>query len=123
MLSRTQFAEALGEIGRALAEAAPTHSLLNRAALQVDRLGRQLHGLRFPEEEEVAPRLFQAVQALASAHPLAEAERSGLVAEALSQMEVARRLVEETSLAPPRPAGLSSGREEAEGLSAPGGDR
>lgn len=85
----TPFAESMRSVIAQLRASPPTHSQLNRAAVRIDRLGRELHGLALPGDAEIGPRLSAAIATLTAAHSLPEGERAGAVGSAAEELEAA----------------------------------
>lgn len=67
----------------------PSHSVLNRAASQIDFLGRKLHGFGFAHDRQIADCLTAAIRVLRESHTVPEESRSTMVAEAILQLDVA----------------------------------
>lgn len=77
-----------------LRESALSHSVLNRAASQIDHLGRKLHGFEFSQDREIAECLTAAIRALNDSHAIPEDKRAATVAEAVLQLDFAVRHLE-----------------------------
>ena len=84
------FTEAMGRITRELRDAPPTHVVLNRAAGDIDQLGRRLHGLGYARAREIADCFTAALAELDAAHALPEATRAEAVRRAIGRLEDAR---------------------------------
>lgn len=85
----TSFTAAVREIASGLRESDPSHPFLNRAAGEIDQLGRRLHGLGMVRDREVADCLTSAIQALDAAHTLAGTDRAETVSRAAAHLESA----------------------------------
>ncbi|HEX2203554.1 MAG TPA: hypothetical protein VHG91_09665, partial [Longimicrobium sp.] len=70
------FAEAIREVVARLRAEAPSHTLLNQAAVGIDHLGRRLHGLGYLRGHEIGACFTAAVGELGAAHVLPEAPRA-----------------------------------------------
>ncbi len=83
------FTEALQEIAKELRANAPSHTLLNRAASQIDHLGRHLHGIGFGHDAEIARCFSAALRGLSASHLLPEEQRANTVNQAVSHLDAA----------------------------------
>lgn len=83
------FTEALQAIAKELRENAPSHTLLNRAASQIDHLGRQLHGIGFGHDAEIANCFSAALRELGASHLLPEEQRAHTVDHAACHLDAA----------------------------------
>lgn len=66
-----------------------SHSQLNRAAHEVDQVGRRLHGLGLGGDHEIAAALTTALSELTAAHHLREDARGAAVARVISGLKTA----------------------------------
>jgi hypothetical protein len=89
MSTSESFAETLRGIIAELDGAEPSHSDLNRAAIDIDRLGRHLGGLGLANDREIGRGFTGAIAALASAHPVAQDKRADAVSRALAELRAA----------------------------------
>ncbi len=83
------FAEGIRSIVRGLQEEDRSHNHLNRAAFAIDQMGRQLHGVGYVRDREIADCLTAAVGALAGSHELPEENRRAAVTEAIRHLDAA----------------------------------
>ena len=89
MMHPSTLSEAIREISRELASGTHSRSRVNRGAIDVDQLGRRLHGLGMLRDREIAECLNAAVSALGEAHLLPEEERTSSVRRAIAELESA----------------------------------
>lgn len=85
----------VGDIASALAAGSRSHAELNLAAARIDHLGRQLHGIGFVRESEIAKWLSAAVEGLLASHHLSAELAAAAVIEAASKMYLARTAIGE----------------------------
>lgn len=100
MSAMSAFTGAVGEIARLLRENAPSHPVLNRAASQLDQLGRKLHGMGFVHDREIADCFTAAVGGLSACHALPEESRPEAVGEVVRHLEAAMSRMETGGLSP-----------------------
>lgn len=79
-----------------------SHDRLNGAAWRIDHLGRQLHGLGFVRDREVADCFTSALGELGASHELPEEERAEAALRAARHLEAALAHAEE-GVAPASP--------------------
>lgn len=79
MDAQPSFPEAVRAIASGLREHPHSHVHLNRASSGIDHLGRQLHGLGYTRDREIAGCLTAALGELSAAHGLAEEDRAEAV--------------------------------------------
>lgn len=102
MIEPQPFADAVQEIVAGLRDHPASHGRLNRAAFDLDQLGRQLHGMGCVREQQIGESLTAAVRELGGAHELPEAERRGPVSNAIRHLESALFHLEAGGVAAPR---------------------
>lgn len=83
------FIEAIRSIAGALRQNPHSHTHLNRAASEIDQLGRRLHGYGLVHEGVIAGCLTEAVRELGASNALPERERAEAVLRAVGQLEAA----------------------------------
>lgn len=81
------FTEAIRAVAGGLREDARSHAHLNRAAAQIDDLGRRLHGLGYVRAREMADCLTAALADLDASHALPEETRAEAVHRAAGHLE------------------------------------
>jgi hypothetical protein len=101
MSASESFAHSLRGIIAELDGAEPSHTHLNRAAIDVDRLGRHLGGLGLANDREIGRAFTGAIAALASAHPVAQDKRADAVDRALAELRTALAHAENGTPHPP----------------------
>jgi hypothetical protein len=101
MSTSEPFAEVLRGIVAELHAAEPSHTALNRAAIDVDRLGRHLGGLGLPNDRQIGKCFTGAIAALASAHAVEQEKRTGAVGRALAELRAALAHAENGTPHPP----------------------
>ena len=89
MSTSESYAEAIRSIIAELRGHAPSHTNLNRAAIEIDKLGRHLGGLGLAHDRDIGACFTSAIAALAAAHPLDEEQRAAPVRQALGHLEAA----------------------------------
>jgi hypothetical protein len=85
----SSYAAAVAGIAERLRHELPSYANLNRAAGQIDHLGRLLHGLDCVRHVEIAASMMAAVAALQESTELPEPARTEGVARAVAQLETA----------------------------------
>jgi len=80
------FTGAIREIADGLADARPTHVVLNRASSGIDQLGRRLHGLGYVRSREMADGFTAALAALDASRALPEEARAEAVRRAVGHL-------------------------------------
>lgn len=100
LISATSFTEAVRAIASELRESAPHHRVLNLAASRVDGLGRQLHGVCFVHDREIADGFTAAIRELDAAHGLPQDERAETVGRAAAALDAAADRMESGGVAP-----------------------
>jgi hypothetical protein len=108
MSTSESFAHAIRGIISGLLENLPSHTHLNRAAIDIDRLGRHLGGLGLANDREIGTCFTAAIAALAPAHGVAQEKRGDAVNRALVELRAALAHAEN------RPPNTSFGRDDAE---------
>lgn len=103
MSSQPSFTEAIRAVASGLREYAPSHASLNRASSGIDHLGRQLHGLAFVRDREIADCFTAALGELSASHGLAEEQRAEAVQRAVSHLDAAVAHAEDGELGRPVP--------------------
>jgi hypothetical protein len=83
------FTDAIGAIASGLRDEGHSHAHLNHAASRIDHLGRQLHGLGFARDLEIAACFTAALADLHSSHHLPEVGRASTVGSAIDRLEAA----------------------------------
>lgn len=83
------FTEAIRTIARELREHAHSHTHLNRASSGIDHLGRQLHGLGYVRDREIADSFTAALAELSASHGLAEEDRAEAVQRVAGHLDAA----------------------------------
>lgn len=89
MGGQPSFTEAVRAIASGLREYAHSHTYLNRASSEIDHLGRQLHGLGYVRDREIADCFTAALGELGAAHRLAEEERAEAVRRVACHLDAA----------------------------------
>jgi 2-succinyl-5-enolpyruvyl-6-hydroxy-3-cyclohexene-1-carboxylate synthase len=89
MGAQPSFTEAIRAVASGLREHAHSHVYLNRASSGIDHLGRQLHGLGYARDREIAGCLTAALGELSVSHGLAEEERAEAVQRVISHLDAA----------------------------------
>ncbi|HEX2092771.1 MAG TPA: hypothetical protein VHG28_10230 [Longimicrobiaceae bacterium] len=89
MGGRPSFTEAIRTIASGLRDHAHSHIYLNRASSGIDHLGRQLHGLGYVRDREIADCLTAALGELSASHGLAEEERAEAVHRVICHLDAA----------------------------------
>jgi hypothetical protein len=89
MTAATSLTESILKIAEVLRERPPQHWLLNRAASDIDQLGRRLHGLGLAHDREIADCFTSAIGELAAAHELPEDRRPETVGRGVAQLDAA----------------------------------
>jgi hypothetical protein len=87
--ARSSYMQAVGVIASGLRENAPDHPFLNRAASRIALLGRQLHGLGFADDREIADGLTAAIGELRESHLIPREARGGTVHRAARHLDAA----------------------------------
>lgn len=100
LISATSFTEAVRAVASELRESAPHRRVLNLAASRIDGLGRQLHGVGFVHDREIADGLTAAIRDLDAAHRLPQEERAETVGRAAAALDDAADRMENGGVAP-----------------------
>jgi hypothetical protein len=90
MADRRTFSDSITEIVDGLRDRSPSYFELNRAAAQIDHLGRLLHGHGWARDREIAACLTSAIAELHTSMELPESARTETTARAIGQLEAAR---------------------------------
>lgn len=96
----TSFTEAVRATASELRESAPHHRVLNLAASRIDQLGRQLHGVGFVHDREIADCFTAAIRELHASHLLPQEERAETVGRAAAALDGAVERMENGGVAP-----------------------
>ncbi|MEW5926249.1 MAG: hypothetical protein AB1941_02060 [Gemmatimonadota bacterium] len=83
------FPEAIRAIASGLREHPHSHVYLNRASSGIDHLGRQLHGLGYVRDREIADCFTAALAELSASHGLAEEDRAEAVRQVVGHLDSA----------------------------------
>jgi hypothetical protein len=83
----SSFTNSVSEIARGLRDGPPSFFHLNRAAGQIDHLGRLLHGLSFIRDREIAACFTAAIHELHESIELPETARLETIERAVRQLE------------------------------------
>ncbi len=83
------FADSIRSIITGLRAGVPTHARVNGAAVDIDHLGRRLHGFGWVRDREIAGCFTAAVGELGACHPLPEEDRGAAVDAAVRQLDAA----------------------------------
>ena len=89
MAATQPFTEGIRSIVTGLQEEDRSHNHLNRAAFAIDQMGRQLHGVGYVRDREIAGCLTAAVHELAGSHELPEENRRAAVTAAIRHLHQA----------------------------------
>lgn len=104
MTAGTSFTDAIRAIIGGLRGGAPTHARVNGAAVDIDHLGRRLHGFGWVRDREIADCFTAAVGELGACHPLPEEERGDAVDAAVRHLDAAISHTDAGVLPMPPPA-------------------